>query len=278
MNRVDEILNHQLPAGIANSYGIERAYSYCLSPEEACELLRRTLAERPGYRNPALRKVCADIETKSLPCHAELVERLIGSFSKADYRQRQSLGFVLSNLAELLPTAKRRKIQKIFLASQYVGVRRRGYKSAENEAKVPEAMVADAWRHYRDYEGAWLITKKFPVSFLIENREAIQEQFTEGWQFSRLYLRIAENDHSVLPVLKSLDPISYCYVLSKLGLQLEEREAEDFVELVVGDERLGLFVWCLGKMGLWSVLKKLEFMLPEIQEAQHCRLMKKYGV
>ncbi|UVS61999.1 MULTISPECIES: hypothetical protein [Nitrosomonas] len=121
MTQVDQILNHQLPQGVVNSYGIEGAYCFCLEPIDTCELLRSTITEKPEYRNFALRKVCADVELEFLPCHSDLVIQLIVDFKKADYRLRQSLGFVLSQLADVVPTATRRKIQKFFLVSQYVG-------------------------------------------------------------------------------------------------------------------------------------------------------------
>ena len=95
MNRVDEILNHQLADGLVESFGIVAAYCYSLGAEEACELLRRSVVERPDYRNFALRKVCADAETEFLSCHAELVSNVIKDFQVADRRLRQSLGFVL---------------------------------------------------------------------------------------------------------------------------------------------------------------------------------------
>ncbi|ULQ46028.1 hypothetical protein JN531_013070 [Flagellatimonas centrodinii] len=212
MSRVDEILSHRLADGLVESFGIVAAYCYSLKAEEACELLRRSVVERPDYRNFALRKVCADVETQFLSCHSELVSNVIKDFKIADYRLRQSLGFVLSRIAEVAPTPTRRKIQKLFLNSQYVGVRRRGYKSVGIDERMPSAAVANAWMQYGDYEAAWLITKRFPVSFLAEHRELLQGQFDQGWQLSRLYLRIAEVDPSVLETLKTLDPISYCYV------------------------------------------------------------------
>lgn len=100
----------------------------------------------------------------------------------------------------------------------------------------------------------------------MKNRELLQEGFDEGWQLSRLYLRISEVDRSVLADLKSLDPISYCYVLAKLRSELEESEARSCLEYAKEDERFGLFVWCLGKLGHWGLLREIEMQLPDIHE------------
>lgn len=266
MSRVDRILKYRSADGLVESFGIVAAYCYCLGVEESCELLRRSIVERPEYRIFALRKVCADIETDFLNCHLSLVNHLLRDFEKADHRLRQSLGFVLSRIAEVAPTTMRRRIQKFFLSSQYVGVRRRGYKSVDLDERMPSRAVEDAWMRYNDYEAAWLITKRFPVLFLIEHRELLQEHFDQGWQLSRLYLRIAEVDPTVLVKLKSLDPISYCYVLNRLGLELEDQEARSCLEYAKEDERFGLFVWCLGKLGHWELLHEIEARLPEIQD------------
>ena len=166
VSRVDEILSHRFVEGLVESFGIVAAYCSCLGADEACELLSRSVVERPEYRNWALRKVRADVESGFLPCHSELIDRLIRDFKKADYRLRQSLGYVLSSLAEVAPTARRRRVQAFFLRSQYVGVRRRGYKSVGLDARVPIRAVEDAWMRHRDHEAAWLITKRFPVDFL----------------------------------------------------------------------------------------------------------------
>ncbi|MCT8469343.1 hypothetical protein KZO85_12190 [Chromohalobacter canadensis] len=277
MSRVNEVIAHEVPEGVFDTYGIENAFCNCLNSEEATELLNRVVTEKPAYRNAAVKKVCSDIEKDFLGCHEQLVEDLTLRFESADHRLRQSLGTVLSRLSEVAPSFIEQKIELFFLQSRYVGVRRRGYKIAARRDKLDEQAVLKAWHEHSDYEAAWLITKFFPVFFLIENIKDIEQHFTEGWQFARLYLRIAEVQPNLLPRLKDRDPISYCYVLVKTGIEISDDEAFDIMESASQDERFGLFVWSLGKAGKWDVLKNIDSKLLEIQERRAEQLMKQHG-
>lgn len=278
MSRVDEIIAHEVPEGVFDTYGIEKAFCNCLNAEEAAELLNRVVTEKPAYRDAAVKKVCSDIENEFLVCHEQLVEDLTSQFKSADHRLRQSLGTVLSRLSEVAPSFIEQKIELFFLQSRYVGVRRRGYKIAARRDKLDEKAVLKAWHEHGDYEAAWLITKFFPVSFLVENIKDIEQHFTEGWQFARLYLRIAEVQPNLLPRLKDRDPISYCYVLAKAGIEISDGEAFDIMESASQDERFGLFVWSLGKAGKWDVLKTIDSKLLEIQERRMEQIMKQHGI
>jgi hypothetical protein len=278
MSRVDEIIAHEVPKGVFDTCGIENAFCNCLNAEEAVELLSRVVTEKPAYRDAAVKKVCSDIENKFLVRHRQLVEDLISKFESADHRLRQSLGAVLSRLSEVAPSFIERKIELFFLQSRYVGVRRRGYKIAARRDKVDKKAVLKAWRKHGDYEAAWLITKFFSVSFLVENIKDIEKNFSEGWQFARLYLRIAEFQPSLLSRLKGRDPISYCYVLAKTGIEISDGEAFDIVEFASQDDRFGLFVWSLGKAGKWDVLKTVDSKLLEIQEQRVEQIMKQHGI
>ncbi|MDR5906606.1 hypothetical protein [Franzmannia qiaohouensis] len=265
MSRVDKIIAHQRPDGLVDSFGIERAFCNCLTPDEAAALLNRVVTEKPEYRNAAVRKVYEDIEKGYLACHERLIEELMSAFKNGDHRLRQSLGFVLSRISEVVPSRIQQRIELFFLDSRYIGVRRRGYKISTRRNKLNEQAIMKPWREYGDYEAAWLITKFFPVSFLIENRQAIEEHFTEGWQFSRLYLRMAEVQPGILSHLKARDTISYSYVLAKLGGRLDDEEAFKFLESASLDERFGLYVWSLGKLGKWEVLEAIDSKLLEFQ-------------
>src|SRR5690554_5669622 len=104
MSRVDEIIAHEVPEGVFDTYGIEKAFCNCLNAEEAAELLNRVVTEKPAYRDAAVKKVCSDIENEFLVCHEQLVEDLTSQFKSADHRLRQSLGTVLSRLSEVAPS------------------------------------------------------------------------------------------------------------------------------------------------------------------------------
>lgn len=141
MDRVSEILQYSLPDGVANSYGLEAAFCFCLTAPQACNLLRRTATERIDLRLPALRKVCADIEVRYAICHVQLVTDLIVMFGEGDSRARQSIGYCFSTLLPHFPPRARRNVQLFLLQSEYIGVRRRAYKSLSVENTFHERLL-----------------------------------------------------------------------------------------------------------------------------------------
>jgi hypothetical protein len=275
-DKVDYILSLSLPISTVDSFGLVRAYCFCLKPSDACDLLCRSLVSRLDLRDSVLRKICADIKDSFADCHRRLLEELIYLFANADSRCRQSIGFCLSMIADVVPVKERRKIQKFFLSSKYIGIRRRGYKCISADTVLPQDLVYAAWEQFGDSECAWVIVKEFPPMFLVQNRTSLTAKFTKGWQIARLYLRIAEVKPNLLDELRRKDEISFCYVLAKLNLKLTLKQALKFIENNSGDERFGLLVWSFGQLGLWEALQKVELQLPCIQEQRFSELHNKY--
>ena len=238
MSRVDYILELVTDQNLVETFGLVAAYCHCLTPQQACDLFVKGQESQTALRDPLLRKVCNNIDQSYTPHHEKLLQRLLASFSRADARGRQGLGYCLATLSQHIPVTDRRAVQSVFLQSKYVGVRKRGYKSLSAEPEVPQSLVQYTWQQFHDPDCAWLIVKTFPVAYLIQHREALAAACSEGWQLARLYLRIGEVDQYLLNELKSIDKISYCYVLAKLGLKLSAKEAKTFVDSSSGDERL----------------------------------------
>ncbi len=278
MNRIDYILNLSFTGGVTDSVGLTRAYCFCLTPSHACALLRRCVVARVDLRDTALRKVCADIDDTFGDCHRRLLEDLLSLFSETDSRGRQSLGYCLSTIADHVPKAERRTIQEFFLMSKHVSVRKRGYKCVSADTVIPLALVRKAWEQFEDPACAWIIVKAFPPKFLVQHRASLAAAFSEGWQFARLYLRIAEIKPKLLTELRDIDEISYCYVLAKLGRKIALKEAVKIIDSNSGDERFGLLIWSLGRLHMWEALRHVESQLPAIQEKKLADLHAKYGV
>ncbi len=278
MNRIDHILNLSFPENVTDSIGLASAYCFCLTPSQACEFLHRCVASRSDYRDAALRKVCVDIDGSFDDCHLRLLEDLLFLFSVADSRGRQSLGYCLSMIAGRAPEAARRTIQEFFLASKYIGIRKRGYKCVAVDTVMPQELVRKAWERFKDPEWAWVIVKAFPPEFLVQHRSALVATFTEGWQFARLYLRIAEIKPRLLAELRDIDEISYCYVLAKLGKKITLKEVVKIIDSNSGDKRFGLLVWSLGRLHMWDALRHIELQLPAIQEQKLADIRSKYGI
>jgi hypothetical protein len=256
-SRLSYILKLTLPEGVIDSFGLVSAYCSCLTAEEAAGLLLVSAENRLDIRDYVLRKVCADIDIAFIKCHEILLDELFDRFSSANSRGRQSLGYCLSTLAIHVALPERRRIQTTFLRSKYIGIRRRAYKSIAQDPDIPFEEVQATWQLYTDSDCAWLIVKTFPIDFLLPHRTELEAALTEDWQSSRLYIRIAETNPTVLEDLKNKDEISYCYVLAKLKKPLGVNEAIKIANRTSNDDRFGLLVWSFGQLGLWKALQHI---------------------
>lgn len=250
------------------------AYCFCLSAEESAELLFVSYLSAINIRTAALRKVCYDIRRSYEFCHRDLVNKILRSFNGLDAKGRQSAGYCLSSILSYLPILQRRRIQSFFLRSSYIGIRKRGYKSLKRESIVPVKPLKEAWRKYSDTECAFLIVNKFPVEYLIDNRDSLAEALTEKWQLARMYLRIGKVKPDLLVELKAKDQISYCYILAKLEGKLSLSEAKRILVDNMADERIGLLIWSFGHLGLWNALRYTQEKLPTIEKKSLQRIQK----
>ncbi len=269
MNRVNEIINFESETTLVEESTIITALCFCLTEEEAVDLLLNVYRARLDLRNAALKKVCEDISNNFKNCHESLISTLLKEFDALNSRERQSAGYCLSELMKVLPTTSKRKVQKLLIQSKYIGVRRRGYKSLSSEKSIPVSFIEKAWNVYKDPECGWLIINKLPAAYLVKHRESLLGHLDEGWRISRLFVRIGSEYPSVVEELKEIDAISYCYVLAKLGLSLTEDEAKYIFNKSINDKRIGLLIWAYGRMRLWSVLGYIKKKLPRFQEHQY---------
>lgn len=264
--------------GFRDDVGLIRALVRCLDASQAVSLLFAEAHLSTPLRDAALRKVCTDAQEHCLAIHDELAVRLNQSLQVASAVERQRIGYCLSSFLPSLGAEARLSVLTTLATSRYVSLRRRAYKVLAHESNLPEALVLEAWREHRDPESVWLIAKVFPPQFLVQHRVLLEADCSQGWQLSRLYLRMAEVDENVTRHLLSRDPISYCYVLAKLGKQVSERRARAIVKECKGDERFGLLVWSFGVMRLWNVLSWIGTQLEDIQQERHSAILAMHGM
>lgn len=273
--QVRELALHN--AGL-DDFGLIRAIVKCLDEAQAAELLKEESERSTRLRDATLRKVTADIESGFAAFHRQLVEDLLERLQVAPANARQAVAFTLSSLLPSLPEDLKLAVVRAFVGSKYVGIRRRGYKALSRETVSASDIVSNIWQSAQDQEAAWLAARLLPLSQLLEHRAEIEARLTEGWQISRLYLRLYEGDPSSLRGLLARDGISYAYVTAKLGKTLEASEARELAEKYAGDDRFGLLLWSFGEMRLWDVLKVLGEDLHRLHERRGAVLEARYAV
>jgi len=219
-------------------------------------------------RTAALRKVCADIASERLPGVSELIADLEQKIESGSPRKRQGYAYCLLEIARAADADNRITAQTFLSSSKYVGLRRRGYKLCDQEAPRSRAILEQAWRNFGDPEAAWIMVKSFPLSTLLEEKSSFLAVLNEGWQRSKLFLRLAELDQKYTDDLLELDPISFVYVKAKLGQQVSSDILNTVLENSLGDDRIGLLLWSLGELKQWDQLVAASSRTNEMAEAR----------
>jgi hypothetical protein len=267
--RVAILLDMKDSAGALGDFGLLNACIHCLKPSEAASLLSLEAERSSKLRNGLLRKVTQDLRAAPSLEHSTLAEHLIERLGQTDARGRQGVGYCLSTLLPDLPTEVQRRAQLTFLRSRFIGLRRRGYKAIATDAEPEMDILLEAWSTFQDAECAWLLVKLLPPQTLTFMKDRILPRLSEGWQISRLYIRISEVDPSAVEELNEIDGIAYSYVLAKLGHSISIEQAKALFAKYETDERLGLLVWSIGQMQLWDALIWFKNCLTEAQHNRH---------
>jgi hypothetical protein len=243
------------------------AFVRCLTPEEAAELLLRSTYTHSAVRSAAIKKVGSDIASSQLSNPISVVSDLMERIRTGESKKRNSVAYSLLNVARACPQTLKVQVQEFLSDSCYVGLRRRGYKLFMAESPESCQLLEVAWRKYNDIEATLLIIKAFPPDFLVTERIALLQNLTEGWQLSRLYLRITEVNPELLQELLALDPISFMYIAAKRGVVPPIDTVNQVLETSFSDQRLGLLLWSIGELRMWDVLSNFANRLGEVESA-----------
>ncbi len=253
MDRVSKIEELSNDKGQIEAGSFVNALMRCLSFDESVEALRRSLEGSTAMRAAALRKICSDIQHGDANCDtliAELQEKILHGTP----RRRGGYAYCLLEVARASSRSVQNEAQAFLSCSRYVGLRRRGYKLYDPECVQSRELLEQAWKKFHDWEAAWLIVKGHPPAALLQDKNNLVSALTEGWQLSRLYLKLAQIDVTHIDDLLVLDPISYVYVLVKLKRSVPDDQLNGILSDHIGDERLGLLLWCLGELRCWDLI------------------------
>lgn len=257
-----------------------RALAWCLNGQEACNALRRMDISDQLLSRVLLRKVNRDINDNGfLQYHRALIESFIADFDSLPYNRKQTCGYYLNSLHEYAPIDIQSQMVQFFIRSRYVALRNRGYKILmQHWNSEYTAMVLQAWKKHREYQCALLIVERFPESILLKEFSALESVLERQRGSGRLYIRAAELKPSLLRRLQKRDPITFAYVLVKTGKTLSPEQATAIFEEYKLDRRIGLFIWCLGQMQMWSVLEVIAARSESLKNEEFEQLRNRYGI
>lgn len=248
---------------------------YALTPVEACKILNLEFEQDPSFRRKIIKKITQDMDLEVKEYHNELIDQLILGFERLPYNKKQSSAYCLEILYEFLPKNKKEEVMNFFLSSKYIGVRRRGYKIIESNWNPKYKILLEKnWNEFKDPACARLIVARFPSSFIVENLDELEGILINSHRIhiARLYIRIGENNRSILNRLEKIDGITYAYVLAKLRFRMTEAKALELFEANRQDDRVGLLLWSFGQIGLWSVLENITNRVGELEMEKFSRI------
>lgn len=248
-------------------YGpLYRAFTLCLSPNEVCQLLDLNFSQSSSERNLVLKRIAEDASEDFQECHRSLFEVLIKCLQTFPPYKRKgcahALEFLYSSIPhKSFPLSLNKSIMDVFLGLltiDKITYRERAYRMLWgnlSEDYLPQ--IESAWRKWGDTMCAQLIIDNFPLSFLVEHLDELAQKVSFSRYYPELFVRTSEQNPKVLNRLREEDGITYAYVLCRRGEKLDSKSALEIFEKFKMDERLGLLLWCFGKMGLWKILRKV---------------------
>ncbi|MDD4976476.1 MAG: hypothetical protein PHY93_19120, partial [Bacteriovorax sp.] len=150
-----------------------------------------------------------------------------------------------------------------FLTSKSYRNRDRGYKKLnKNWNSKYQEQIEQVWIKFHDNKCLDLIINYFPAEFLYNNHMDLIP-YAESYQISRLFINLSKERPHAIGILKKIDPISYAYVLVKINKTISNKDAREILKEKMKDEKIGLLLWCFGKMGKWDILVDYIEKLPQ---------------
>lgn len=228
----------------------------CLAPDECCEFLTSDFEMAYPYRRIVLKKAGRDIQEGVRECHASLISDLVASLEETKGKSKQSCATCLAYLFDYVDTANQTLIIRALLLANEVSLRKRACRKLRRTWSLLYAdILISAWSKHEDPEVAQVMIDHLEVEHLEANFYPLAERVVNSWHFTKLFIRIGDEAPSKLNLLREFDGITYAYVLVKLGYCLTPKKAIQLFKAYRYDKRMGLLIWCFGRMKLWGVLK-----------------------
>lgn len=255
MNRIDYLNKYLESKGFNNGdNSVIIALIYALTPQEACEFFDLTFLQEYHIRRYLLRKISNDIAIDYLPEHSKLMDSLLKLVELRGFKNKASCFSSIDFLYDYLPNDQQNKILHIFLTSKSYLNRDRGYKNLNKNWNVKyQEQIEQFWIKFHDTHCLDLIINNFPVEYLYNNHKDLI-QYADSFQISRLFINLSKEKPHAIEILKKIDPISYAYVLVKINGMISSKDAREIIKEKMEDKRIGLLLWCFGRMRKWDIL------------------------
>jgi hypothetical protein len=225
-----------------------------LSPEEAVAFFDLSFEQHYQVRQWLAKKICIDIQLSMLNVHLELIRDLAAMVNLKGFPKRETCGYALMTLIAYAEFNLQQHVIGILLSSNYRVVRERAYKRLFDHWDNWYCKQIEAnWAEFGDKKCMRLIVKHFPKYYLADNFTTLKESLS-SFDLTSIFVKHPVEFRDQWSVLKEIDEVSYVYILTKAGEVLTIEEANAFLATNYLNDRVGLLLWCFGRMGLWDAL------------------------
>lgn len=254
MEKADFIKSFEEITSASLRYTIFSAFVNCLNPEETCEVLDLSFRQDLYKRRAILRKLNNDLSQTFETFHKNLLNKMLEALPSLSYPKRESCARFINATYDNLPDVEKERVLIIFLKSRTKSLRDRAYKRLLYEWKSHvQDIFLDAWNTYKDNTCAGVIIKNFPEQFILNNFEDLRQMCSQS-ELREMFKRLAAINSTKLEILRAEDPITYVYIMVKLGKTITQEEITSIYKKCQSDDRIGLFIWCIGQMKNWNAL------------------------
>jgi len=251
----------------ANRQAVESALLACVTPVQACRSIDLSFEQSRWERQALLRKVVRDCRRRPLKAHLSLLDRLEAATLTARGAKRLSAANSCILLASALPWHQEAALLGRLSLSQNASIRGQVFHRTKELSHRPlPHFIEKSWRAYRDYEATKLLIHRGQRAVVRRNFAGLEEEVQDdGALLGRLYLRLDGLAPATLSRLRSLNPLTYAYVCTRLGKRASRSLIQELLVRLAGTDEFGLAAWCCGEMGYRDLLKNA---LPLIDAAE----------
>jgi hypothetical protein len=259
------------------SRNLLHAYAACLTVEELCEAAVRSLASPLHLlRHAFLNRLIRTGREAGSPEHLDQLGRRLLRLLPSDAKSRGRIDVMLSELYVFLSPPTRQMVLEQWKGRGKIGAGRRWLKAISNDDLLFEiGEVLAYWRATGSAPAAKLLAYRGEAAFLAGLMPDLVVGCDKGWIVGRAALRAGKVSEDCWQMIRGKFPATYAYLCAKTHRLIGEAEALKLVREAAATwpaDDIGLAIWALGQLGMWSTLEKIRALLPEFQKDALARL------
>ncbi|NQT63972.1 MAG: hypothetical protein HQ556_13510 [Candidatus Marinimicrobia bacterium] len=237
-------------------YSLVPALVNCLDPDEVIQMLSVCDEQDANVRRALLNKMERDVsENVARDKYHKLGPILIDRYESALAKKRGAIRTCLDRILNVFSDETVKEILIYLLTNKHVGMRRKAFAYLKQNWSDPyRELLMEAWEKYSDPEANTLVVSYLDEKIIGVHLEKILAIVETTKYKIPVYKKLAAIDMKHVSHLDSTDKITATYLRAINKIKIPQKSAKKLVVSELTDERYGLLLWSLGRLGHWSAL------------------------